>query len=278
MHSWLVLYTSPTLSYGYGLELVQLPQQTGALSRMQAINKLLGSSGRVEGLHGLLQRVCAQVTPLHHRREERLRGEPRRGRSGGCLVAVEPGCGQPGAGSQREGGPEHSPQAGQHLWDGGEGGWCRVKMTWWRTTQQARLTHWAWIHLKKTTHTHTWREDSATIWIDRPPTQPPSGRSLGLFKGTNTHTGPDSDNNTSHTDYMSVQAQEKYEMMRQPSTKIQPQLVLSDAPQVDAPLSRPTTSTGNLRGRQRSCSGSYPPAERERHTERRREREADRPD
>ena len=122
---------------------------------MQAINKLLGSPGRVEGLHGLLQRVCAQVTPLHHRREVGLRGEPRRGRSGGCLVAVEPGCGQPGAGSQREGGPEHSPQAGQHLWDGGEGGWCRVKMTWWRTTQQARLTHWAWIHLKKNnTHTH----------------------------------------------------------------------------------------------------------------------------
>lgn len=119
-----MLCASPTLSYGYGLELVQLPQQTGALSRMQAINKLLGSAGRVEGLHGLLQRVCAQVTPLHQRREVGLRGEPRRGR----LVAVEPGCGQPGAGSQREGGPQHSPQAGQHLWDGGRG-WCRVKMT-----------------------------------------------------------------------------------------------------------------------------------------------------
>ncbi len=101
--------TSPTLSYGYGLELVQLSQQTGALRRMKAINKLFGSSGRVEGLHGLLQRVRAQVAPLHQRRR----------RYGGCLVAAESGCGQPTPCSQREGGPQDSPQAGQHLWDRG---------------------------------------------------------------------------------------------------------------------------------------------------------------
>lgn len=59
--------TSPTLSYSYGLELVQFSQQAGALRRMKAIYKLLGSLGRVERLHGL--RVCAQVTPLHQHEE-----------------------------------------------------------------------------------------------------------------------------------------------------------------------------------------------------------------
>ena len=112
--------TSPTLGYGYGLEPVQLSQQTGTLRRVKAINKLLGSPGRVEGLHGLLQRVCAQVTPLHQHGERRLRGGP----SYRCLVAAESGCGQPSPGSQREGGPQDSPQAGQHLWDGFKGELC----------------------------------------------------------------------------------------------------------------------------------------------------------
>ena len=64
--------TSPTLSYGYGLELVQFSQQTGSLRRMESVNKLLGSPGRVEGLHELIQRMCAQVTPLHQHGERRL--------------------------------------------------------------------------------------------------------------------------------------------------------------------------------------------------------------
>lgn len=108
--------TSPTLCYGYGLELVQFSQQTGALRRMKAINELLGPPGRVQGLHGLLHRVCAQVTPLH---QYGLWGEPCRGCYGGCLVVAESGCSQLSAGSQGEGGPQDSPQAGQHLWAGG---------------------------------------------------------------------------------------------------------------------------------------------------------------
>lgn len=115
---WLYCCTSPTLSYGYGLEPVQLPQQTGAFRRMKAINKLLGSPGRVEWLHGLFQRVCPQVAPLHQHEDRRLWGEPAWGWHGGCLVLAESGSGQPCPGSQRESGPQDSPQAGQHLWDG----------------------------------------------------------------------------------------------------------------------------------------------------------------
>lgn len=99
--------TSPTLSYSYGFELVQFSQQAGALRRMEAINELLGPPGRVEGLHGLFQRVCAQVTPLRH---YGLWGEPCM-----CLVVAESGSGQPSPGSEREGGPQDSPQAGKHL-------------------------------------------------------------------------------------------------------------------------------------------------------------------
>lgn len=108
---------SPTLSYGYGLEPVQLSQQAGALRGVKAINKLLGSPGRVERLHGLLQRVCAQVTPLDQHREGRLCGEA--GRYEGCVVVAESGSGHPSPGSEGESGPQDSVQAGQHLWDGG---------------------------------------------------------------------------------------------------------------------------------------------------------------
>lgn len=124
--------TSLTLSYSYGLEPVQFSQQAGALRRMKTINKLLRSPGRVERLHGLLQRVCAQVAPLHQRGQRGLGGEPCRGCHGGAMLVVESGSGQPSPGSQREGGPQRSPQAGQHLWDGmgWDGG---VEKSWWRT-------------------------------------------------------------------------------------------------------------------------------------------------
>lgn len=98
---------SPTLSYGYGLEPVQLSQQTGALGRVEAIDELLGSAGRVERFHGLLERMRAQVAPLHQH-------------CGGRRVAAESACGQPGPGSQREGGSQDSLQAGKHL-SGGAG-------------------------------------------------------------------------------------------------------------------------------------------------------------
>lgn len=102
--------TSPTLGYGYGLEPVQLPQQAGALGRVQAVDELLGSLRRVERLHGLLQRVSAQAAPLLLLLLQR----------GGQAVA-EAASGQPGAGPQGEGGPQDCAQAGQHLRDeGGE--------------------------------------------------------------------------------------------------------------------------------------------------------------
>lgn len=96
--------TPLTLSYGYGLEPVQLSQQTGALGRVEGVNKLLGSAGRVEGLHELVQRVRAELTPL--------RQPPGDRRSARCLVAAGSGRGHPGPGSQREGGPQDFPQAG----------------------------------------------------------------------------------------------------------------------------------------------------------------------
>lgn len=94
---------------------MQLPQQAGALGRMEAVDKLLGSPGRVQGLHGLLEWMRPQVTPLHH---QGIRIGPRTGRYDRCLVAAEASRGQPGGGSQGQGGPQDSPQAGQHVWAG----------------------------------------------------------------------------------------------------------------------------------------------------------------
>lgn len=67
---------------------MQLPQQAGALGGMEAVDKLLGSPRRVQGLHGLLERMRTQVTPLHH---QGIRIEPSSGRYGGCLVVAEAG-------------------------------------------------------------------------------------------------------------------------------------------------------------------------------------------
>lgn len=94
---------------------MQLPQQAGALGRMEAVDKLLGSPGRVQGLHGLLERMRAQVTPLHH---QGIRIGPSSGRDGGYLEAAEASRGRPGGGSQGQGGPQDSPQTGQHVWAG----------------------------------------------------------------------------------------------------------------------------------------------------------------
>lgn len=94
---------------------MQLPQQASALGRMEAVDKLLGSPGRVQGLHGLLERMRAQVTPLHH---QGIRIGPSSGRYGGYLMAAEASRGQPGGGSQGQGGPQDSPQTGQHVWAG----------------------------------------------------------------------------------------------------------------------------------------------------------------
>lgn len=156
---------SHTLSNSYGLEPVQLSEQTGALRRMKAINKLLGSSGWVEGLHRLLQGVCAQVTPLHHHGERGLRGELQRGCLGGRLVGFERGSGQTSPGSEREGRPQDSPQAGQHLWDG------EVERRAGNLMEQSRR-HQAWLsplnaHSPKT----TWRKDLynylSPVWNNR---------------------------------------------------------------------------------------------------------------
>lgn len=51
-----------SLGDGDGLEAVQLPQQAGALRRVQAVDELLGALRGVQGLHGLLQGVRAQPT------------------------------------------------------------------------------------------------------------------------------------------------------------------------------------------------------------------------
>lgn len=71
---------------------MQLSQQARALGRVEAVDELLGSPRRVERLHGLLQRVCTQVAPRH------------RHSGAGRAVVTQTGTGQPGAGSQGEGG------------------------------------------------------------------------------------------------------------------------------------------------------------------------------
>lgn len=67
---------------------MQFPQQACALGRVEAVDKLLGSPGRVQGLHGLLEWMRAQVAPLHH---QGIRIGPSTGRRGGCLVTAEAG-------------------------------------------------------------------------------------------------------------------------------------------------------------------------------------------
>lgn len=67
---------------------MQLPQQAGALGRMEAVDKLLGSPGRVQGLHGLLERMRAEVTSLL---QQGIRIGPSTGPYGGCLVAAKAG-------------------------------------------------------------------------------------------------------------------------------------------------------------------------------------------
>lgn len=100
------MFSWPTLGNGYGLEPVQLSQQAGALRRVEAVNELLRSPGRVQGLHRLLEWVRAHVTSVQQ--------PGKRGHSGD-LVADQSGCGKPTPGSSRQGGPQDSPQAGQHL-------------------------------------------------------------------------------------------------------------------------------------------------------------------
>lgn len=43
---------------------MQLSQQAGALRRVEAVDELLRSPGRVKGLHGLLEWVRAHVTSV----------------------------------------------------------------------------------------------------------------------------------------------------------------------------------------------------------------------
>lgn len=133
------------MSNGYGLEPVQLPQQAGALGRMEAVDKLLGSPGRVQGLHGLLERMRAQVTPLHH---QGIRIGPSSGRDGGYLVVAEASRGRPGGGSQGQGGPQDSPQTGQHVW----AGWVTVVLS--GETSREPESSGESIYMKNTTSVH----------------------------------------------------------------------------------------------------------------------------
>lgn len=86
---------------------MQLSEQAGALRRMQAVDELLGSSGRIEGLHGLLERVRPQIAPRHQHRQRRELGRRHNAR---CGVSAEAD-----PGSQGERRPQDAPQAGQHL-------------------------------------------------------------------------------------------------------------------------------------------------------------------